>query len=465
MSAARSAPRGTRVAVFAAGTTGDVRPCMALCLGLSRAGFEPLLAASSEFGAEAAERGIPFADLGVDLRSLLSGADGRDATGGASGLRAFLAMRRLVAESAGIMARAALEAARGAELLVSLGAIAPFAFPVADSLGIPLMFLEPAPLMPSRDYLSPSWPARGWPGPAGYAAAGRLGLRATWAWYEPTASRFARSLGLRPEGFRRRLERYAATPAALAYSPSLVPGPSRRGEARRLVGCLRLEEAAGAALPAGLERFLDEGPPPVYIGFGSMGGADPRRLAELALGALDRCGLRGLLVSGWGGLDLAGAAPPEGRPLPGREGRAYILPSAPHSLVFPRVGALVHHGGAGTTHEGLRAGKPTLVVPFAFDQPFWGERVAALGLGPAPLPRRRLDEASLAAALARLVDTSSYGEATRELSRKLQAEDATAKALEQVELALGRPAAPQEAAAAGPETERQTTLTGPEADE
>ena len=103
------------------------------------------------------------------------------------------------------------------------------------------------------------------------------------------------------------------------------------------------------------------GEPPVYIGFGSMAGRNPEQLAMLILEALAKSGQRGLLLTGWGGLR------PELVP-----DNVFVLDSAPHSWLFPRMAAVVHHGGAGTTAEGLRAGVPTVIVPFAFDQPFWG---------------------------------------------------------------------------------------------
>src|SRR5699024_10154168 len=134
--------------------------------------------------------------------------------------------------------------------------------------------------------------------------------------------------------------------------------------------------------PAGLRDFLEAGDPPVYVGFGSMGfggQAGAARRTERLVSLLRRHGRRVVLATGWGG--VAG--------IDGAED-VLSLTSAPHERLFPRVEAVIHHGGSGTVHAGLRAGRPTLVCPFLGDQPFWGKRVQEAGAGPAPVPRRAL---------------------------------------------------------------------------
>ena len=175
-------------------------------------------------------------------------------------------------------------------------------------------------------------------------------------------------------------------------------------------------------MPSKLREFLRAGPPPVYVGFGSIAGRNPAQTTQTVVGALERAGQRGVLSSGWGGLEAAR--------LPGT---VFKLDAAPHDLLFPHMAAVVHHGGAGTTAAGLRAGKPTVVCPFFGDQPFWGARVAALGVGPAPIPQRRLTAENLAAAIRRAVtDTEMQGRAY-ELGVKLRAEDGVGRAVQFIE--------------------------------
>ncbi len=123
--------------------------------------------------------------------------------------------------------------------------------------------------------------------------------------------------------------------------------------------------------PADLLEFLQAGAPPIFIGFGSMSPRNPEAMTQVILQALARTQQRAIILSGWGGLH-SGDLPDS----------VYMLDSIPFSWLFPRVAAVVHHGGAGTTSAGLRAGVPSIIVPFFADQPFWGQRVADLGVGP-----------------------------------------------------------------------------------
>src|SRR5207248_7957003 len=137
--------------------------------------------------------------------------------------------------------------------------------------------------------------------------------------------------------------------------------------------------------PPALVDFLADGPAPVYVGFGSMAPADAERLTAVALDALARADRRAVLLAGWAGLGRAAGSD-----------RVLVVDAIPHDWLFPRMSALVHHGGAGTTASGLRAGVPAVVVPFFGDQPFWGDRVWRLGVGARPIQRKALTADRLA---------------------------------------------------------------------
>ena len=141
-------------------------------------------------------------------------------------------------------------------------------------------------------------------------------------------------------------------------------------------------------------------------------------------------GQRGLLLTGWGGLHTAD--------LPDN---VFVLDSAPHSWLFPRMAAVVHHGGAGTTAEGLRAGVPAVITPFVFDQYFWGARIKALGLGPAPIPQKKLSAQRLAAAIQLAVNDPGIRQRARSIGESIRAEDGTGNAVKIVETYFGHPAA------------------------
>jgi sterol 3beta-glucosyltransferase len=159
-----------------------------------------------------------------------------------------------------------------------------------------------------------------------------------------------------------------------------------------------------------------------------MAGRDPERLAGLVMEALAQSGQRGVLLTGWGGL--------QARSLPEN---VFVLDAAPHGRLFPHMAAVVHHGGAGTTAEGLRAGVPNVILPFVFDQPFWGARVKALGLGPDPIPQKQLTAGRLAGAIRAAVTDRDMRRRAHNIGAAIRAEDGVGEAVKVVERYFGAP--------------------------
>ncbi len=215
-----------------------------------------------------------------------------------------------------------------------------------------------------------------------------------------------------------------------AYSPAILPHPADWPDSFHVAGYFFLDDPADWQPSPALSAFLEAGEPPVYFGFGSMSGRSPEKLASLILEALAKSGQRGLLLTGWGG--LRAEQTPE---------NVFVLESAPHSWLFPRMAAVVHHGGAGTTAEGLRAGVPEVIVPFAFDQFFWGARIQALGLGPEPIPQKRLSADRLARAISQAVTDSEMRQRAKSYGAAIRAEDGAARALEIIQRYFGEPGA------------------------
>ena len=156
------------------------------------------------------------------------------------------------------------------------------------------------------------------------------------------------------------------------YSPHVIPVPRDWDDRHVVTGYWFLDEPEGWQPPEGLEEFLAAGEAPVYVGFGSMGDRDAERTTAVVIEALAELGRGAVLSSGWGGLSESDL--PDG---------FFMVGSVPHSWLFPRVAAVVHHGGAGTTAAGVRAGIPAVVTPVLGDQPFWGRTLARLGVGTA----------------------------------------------------------------------------------
>lgn len=171
----------------------------------------------------------------------------------------------------------------------------------------------------------------------------------------------------------------------------MIPKPKDWGKHIDISGFFFLSLASSYVPSPELESFLQAGPPPVYIGFGSIVVDDPDALTQKVFEAIRLTGIRAIISKGWGGL---GGSVTENSP------NVFMLENCPHDWLFSRVSCVVHHGGAGTTAAGLAAGKPTVVVPFFGDQPFWGDMVARSGTGPRPIPAKLLTASRLAAAIA-----------------------------------------------------------------
>jgi UDP:flavonoid glycosyltransferase YjiC (YdhE family) len=179
-------------------------------------------------------------------------------------------------------------------------------------------------------------------------------------------------------------------PHTYCWSPALIPKPKDWGSHISISGFYFLDSATNYTPAPDLQTFLSAGPAPVYIGFGSIVLDDPDAMTELIFEAARVTGRRILLSKGWGGIGTEELRIPDG---------VFMLGNVPHDWLFKHVSCVVHHGGAGTTAAGITAGRPTVVVPFFGDQPFWGAMIARAGAGPDPIPHKQLTAERLADAI------------------------------------------------------------------
>ncbi|KAI0839226.1 glycosyltransferase family 1 protein [Hypoxylon sp. FL0890] len=204
-------------------------------------------------------------------------------------------------------------------------------------------------------------------------------------------------------------------PFTYCWSPALIPKPNDWGQNIDVAGFYFLNLASSYTPEPELAAFLEAGPPPIYIGFGSIVVDDPNGLTRTIFDAVAETGVRALVSKGWGGLGADSVGIPDG---------VFMLGNVPHDWLFQHVSAVCHHGGAGTTAAGINAGKPTIVVPFFGDQPFWGAMVARAGAGPDPIPYKKLTAAGLAEAI-RMALKPETQERARELGEKIREEKGT----------------------------------------
>jgi UDP:flavonoid glycosyltransferase YjiC (YdhE family) len=219
-------------------------------------------------------------------------------------------------------------------------------------------------------------------------------------------------------------------PHLLGYSSSVLPVPSDWPSTLHVTGYWFHDLATSWQPPETLAGFLESGPRPVVIGFGSMVAVDDRETTAIVRKAVRRAGVRAILLSGWGGLDGDAHGETEERDV-------LAIKDAPHDWLFPRAAGVVHHGGSGTTGAGLRAGVPAFIVPFGYDQFLWGRRLHALGVGPRPVPHSRLTAGELASALRQLVSDSAMAGRARALGERIRGEDGLRAAVDVFEAHMG----------------------------
>lgn len=380
-----------KITILALGSRGDVQPGVALGARLRREGHQVRLGSFAQFAGLAAEHGLAFTPIAGDINAILQSEEGRAMLRSRNPLKLFGVIRGSLRESAEQQRHDIQAAAAAADGIVTLGATYYAGETLAELRGIPHLTAVLQPLLATAEFPASMLPAPPISSPAVNRASHALSEQLFWQMMRPTVNRVRRDLGLGAlpvePGFSRAVR--AGREALYAFSRVLVPRPADWPPGAVVTGFWFLDSGPAWEPPAELRDFLAAGDPPVYIGFGSMNTRDPRRTAELALRALALSGRRGVLLRGWGGM-AADELPPG----------VIMVDSAPHDWLFPRVAAVVHHGGSGTTGAALRAGVPSVVTPFFADQPFWARRVAALGVGPAPIPQRALTAEGLAGAIA-----------------------------------------------------------------
>ncbi|MBB5190138.1 sterol 3beta-glucosyltransferase [Silvimonas terrae] len=389
------------------GTEGDTRPLAALSHALQLAGHKVHLLADGHTLGSAHELGVPASGLSGDIRALFAehGPKGAQATANA--------LVRLTNAHAANWMTQTLAAARECDGILTAGLAGFTGLSVAESLGIPVIGTGMIPLTPSRTFPSPFLPAGLVPHWLNRAS---LKLTNQLVWL--SLARALNRARIQLAGLPACKSLPDGHPMLYGISPTLLPRPEDWPANAHLCGQWRMPQVDFQP-PAELARFLAAGPAPLYIGFGSMAGLDTRQIITQLATAL--AGRRALFYPGW--------SDGEGINLP-----ANILQVGPlpHDWLFPQTAAVIHHGGSGTTHSATRAGKPSIVIPFAGDQPFWAARLATLGIAPPAIKHARLDAAVFAAAI-RFVEQPQVLDKAAQLGAQMATEDGLGTAVALIE--------------------------------
>jgi UDP:flavonoid glycosyltransferase YjiC (YdhE family) len=401
-----------RIAIIAPGSRGDVQPYIALGKGLQNAGHYIRLVSHSNFESLVASYGLEFWSFGNDVKDAVENNEMRELTEKGNFLLLMAKMAKEAEREALHFAEGGLLAAQGMEIVLSgIGGLF-IGTAIAEKLGIPLVQAYVFPFTPTKDFssvLTPKLPT------FLNRLSHHLARQLMWQGFR-SADTIARrkvlnipaSSLLGPYNSRSTQN----MPILYGFSPSVIPAPSDWNGDAHITGYWFVDEGENWRPPAKLLDFLQSGSAPVYIGFGSMSNRNPEQTADLLIQALVHTNQRAILLSGWGGLQKENI--PDS---------IFMIDSIPHSWLFPRMSAVIHHGGASTTAAGLKAGIPSVVIPFFGDQPFWGQRIADLGVGVKPIPRKKLTAERLAHAIQEAITNEEMRQRAAKLGEQIQAEN------------------------------------------
>ena len=411
-----------KITILAPGSRGDVQPIVALGMGLQAAGYEIRIATNAAFETMVRGCGLELFPIQFDIKQVFESDAGQASL--ESGRRSTNVVRNFAQAIQAMIPQMEADcwaACQGADVVIDTVVSFLFGPTIAEKLNIPHI----------AAFLQPQHPTKAFPSSHASPVQRNLGslfnpltqiIHQTRVWlvYRSAINQWRQTqLNLPPIGINY-FKRYQAKVCTLyGFSSHVVPTPPDWGDNISVTGYWFLDEFADWQAPSDLVNFLEAGPPPVYVGFGSMTDRNSEETTDIVLKAIARTKQRGLLLTGWGGLKKSD--------LPDN---VFKIESAPHDWLFPRMAAIVHHGGAGTTGASLRAGIPTIVVPFFYDQPFWGQRVANLGVGPQPILHKKLSVERLAAAITTAVTDNDMQKQAATLGERIQTEEGITNAVE-----------------------------------
>lgn len=396
------------ITILALGSRGDVQPYATLGSGLKAAGHQVRFITFENFSSLVAENKLDFHPIQGNAQALVSDG-GTDMLG---------LVRSFGALAEGYARDLSAPGLGETDLIVNQLPAGLFGFDLAEKYGIPMVQAAVIPLTRTRAFPLMGFPKLSLPGYN--KTTYYLGEQMAWQMFRATINRWRRQvLNLSPLPIAGYFEQLGTQriPVVNGFSQYVVPRPSDWNEHIHITGYWFSQETHWQP-PGDLSDFIEAGKPPIFIGFGSMPIKNPQQTTGIILDALKKTGQRGILHMGWAGLG--------NQPLPD-----YVLKIeyAPYDWLFPRMAMAIHHGGSGTTAYGLRSGMPSCTVSFVFDQHYWGEQIATLGVGPKPVRYQELTSERLQEVIRMGVGNAQMQQKAIELGQKIRAENGTEKAI------------------------------------
>jgi UDP:flavonoid glycosyltransferase YjiC (YdhE family) len=414
-----------RLTILIPGTQGDVRPFVALGARLQAGGHAVRLCTTADFTGLVEGSRLDFSPLSGDLRAIA--AENQAAfEGGRNPVSMMRTAQRITRALVAPWVEEGAAACGDADLIMAGGSAVLLGAALAEALGKPFVQAYLHPHILFGDLPSAFLPVPSRPLPAFANRVTNWLLEClSWQALRPAVNDVIRGkLGLPPYPWYGPLHllKGGRWPILYGFSEHVVPRPARLPRYASITGYWFLDGPGDWQPPSELAAFLEDGPKPVYIGFGSMYERDAQALTDRVVRAVRLSGCRAVLATGWGGLASRPEVPAD---------RILIIDGAPHDWLFPRVAAAIHHGGAGTTAAAIRAGIPSIAVPFFGDQFFWAWRLEQLGVAPPTLRRKVMTPQDLAGAIA-LAGGAAMQARARALGQRVKAEQGLAAAVDAV---------------------------------
>ena len=413
-----------RITILTQGTRGDVQPCIALGVGLRKAGHQVTIASHQLFEDFISENGLDFTDIGGDPSQWHQKKQWKKGDG--KGFNWIKADRDRLLETANQQLDKLWKACQDADVILWTNLFM-ICHQMAEALNIPSFGINPYPTSPTNNFACPWSFGRYLDGFRLYNwLTWMISFQVYWQLLRKVVNQWFQK-NLQKPGFSWRgayhdivIEKQ--TPVIFGFSPSLLPKPTDWQDWLHVTGYWFLDTPKSYKLPQDLVNFLEKGESPIYIGFGSVANDQPEVTTNIILQALKLTGYRGILDLGWGGINKASI---DNDQIFWIDKTYNIL----HEQLFPHLKGLVHHGGSGTTTVGIKSGIPTTIIPTFGDQFLWARQISNLGLGTPPIFKSNLNVDTLASALDILVKNKTITNKTQEFSQKLKAEYGVTKAI------------------------------------
>jgi sterol 3beta-glucosyltransferase len=425
-----------KITLLVTGTLGDVRPNLALALGLQKLGHEVTLVAPVNFESYVKQFNVPYHSLVGNTQEILESDEGRQWMASGNVKEFMKALNQITHRTRYEAQRDIMSACQECDLMIVHPLLLYYAATLSEKLNKPFILASPFPFAPATKEF-PQFLVRAKRLPFGFLnkITHRLFAKVYEKGKADDINEWRSKLGLKPlQGslFKKIVDQQI--PILQMYSPSLVPHPKDWGDHNYITGQWKMDdnhlpEQAGADSNADLDQWLDRGQAPIYFGFGSLPVLEPQKMMDMVLDITKSLNTRAIVASGWSNITASGTSLPES---------IFMIKTAHHESLFPRCSCVIHHGGAGTTHTTLESGTPSIICSTYGDQPFWGERITDLNIG-RHIPFPALTKENLKQAIQELNDNSVRSRAA-EIGKRIKAEKGLDDALAWIEQRL--PTAP-----------------------